>query len=111
LVSLNDEVIRLTHLINNIENIASIEHREDKLIKVDTDLSKLIQQVLNKFQTNLEEKRITLDYKTEKIIVAIDPNKINQFITHIFSNAIKFTKTNRKIIIMLKHEKYNIIFS
>ena len=111
LVSLNDEVIRLTHLINNIENIASIEHREDKLIKVDTDLSKLIQQVLNNFQSNLEEKRITLDYQTEKIIVAIDPNKINQVITNLLSNAIKFTQTKGKIIIKLKRVADNVVLT
>jgi len=111
LVSLNDEVIRLTHLINNIENIASIEHREDKLIKVDTDLSKLIQQVLSNFQSNLEEKKITLDYHTEKVIAVIDPDKINQVITNLLSNAIKFTQTRGKIIIKLKRISDNIVLT
>ncbi|MCT3575635.1 sensor histidine kinase [Levilactobacillus brevis] len=111
LVSLNDEVIRLTHLINNIENIASIEHSEDKLIKVDTDLSKLIQQVLSNFQSNLEEKKITLDYHTEKVIAVIDPDKINQVITNLLSNAIKFTQTRGKIIIKLKRISDNIVLT
>lgn len=85
------EVERLTRLIGNIELLNRIEANSENLHKTTFDLGKLTKQVILNFSSKIEEKSLNVSIDDRKVKVYADKDKINQVITNLLSNAIRFT--------------------
>ncbi len=74
---------------------------------VETDLNKIIDNILTDFELLVEEKNVTIQVAKMPIISAI-PSQINQLFYNLFSNSLKFsTEKEPKIIITAKKVTVN----
>ncbi|RLD33624.1 MAG: hypothetical protein DRI73_05200, partial [Bacteroidetes bacterium] len=83
----------LLSLINDLLDIARIESGKVTIIKEDIDLSEIITETLETFQTKTLNKKLEIIYNGEilsKTIMA-DKRKIIQILYNLLSNAVKFT--------------------
>lgn len=109
---INVSGIHLLGMINELLDISKIEAHAMTLNKMEYQLSRSINEVVNVVNPLAEKKniKITKNIPEEKLVIA-DYQKINQILYNLLSNAIKFTPDNGKIYIDTKFEKKYFQFS
>ncbi len=110
----------LSNVINDILDFSKIESGRVKLEKIEFKLKKTIESIVNLQKFYAEKKGIKLEYNIdEKIPETLigDPYRLNQVITNLVNNALKFTvKGSVKIRVSLVESsqetitlKFNVI--
>ena len=111
--AISASIAKLTAMINNIiENIKD-ENKLNKLQKMPIDLVELIESLIKTYYSMLQNKSIKLKFEynsSEKYIITTNDTMIYCIISNLFSNAIKYNKTDGNIFIRLtKSEKFIIL--
>ena len=109
LISVNEEVIRISHLVDELKNLAKYDSDKNKLNISEVDLEQLIKNIIYNNESFALEKNIKIEYNLEKIKAHIDKEKISQVIVNLISNAIRYTNCNcerlgKRIIRLYKEE-------
>jgi len=88
----HDEIKRLIRLINDILDLASLESGEFSLHIGTFDINELVRQRVIKFEDKINKKQANMDVVLvgNKIKVNGDRDRIDQVITNLIDNAIKF---------------------
>jgi len=93
----------LLNIVNDILDFSKIESGQIKLEKIDFSLKKVIESIIKLMKLNADKKGNTLSVKIEPQVPDIltgDPHRLNQILTNLVNNAIKFTKNgNIKIVV------------
>jgi len=86
---------QLLSIITDIVNIATLEAGQEKLSLSQVNINEVMQIVYHQLMAKAGEKRIALSYTTslanEKASLITDETKLNQVLSNLISNAIKFT--------------------
>jgi hypothetical protein len=87
---------RLLEIVNNVLDIAKIETGQMEIRDNTFSLNSTIQNLYSFFSLLAESKNIQLNYKTAldntKSQIVTDETKLNQILTNLINNAIKFTQ-------------------
>ena len=95
---IRDHANRLDNLINDLLQLSYIESREVKFNKEEVDLKELSDKVLLGFKSQLYKKGIKVENNlTNNLLLLVDKGKIEQVLTNLIDNAIKFNNTNGSI--------------
>lgn len=93
----------LIRLVNDLLSVSRIEAGRLKYNLSDFDINSVIKQVVDLYTPLATEQGLKLDItEVPKVIVQADQDKVNQIITNLISNSLKFTEKG-KIIISVKH--------
>jgi len=94
-------VERLRLLINDVLDFSKLESGRMKINKVLTDLCSLGEDVLQAIESQSMEKKIKLQHEFGKpsIKTYADPERIEQVLTNLLGNAIKFTPEGGKVML------------
>lgn len=93
-------VARLTHLLNDLDEISSLERGELVLYKQSFTIQDLVKEVFESLAAKAEEKNIHCTIKKGceyPLTVFADKEKIRQVITNLTENSIKYGKQNGAI--------------
>ncbi|MRN61643.1 MAG: hypothetical protein FIO03_06280 [Nitrosopumilales archaeon] len=103
--------IRLQRLTGDILDVTRIESQTLRLHKEEFNLNELISTVIQDCKSQIDSEKIKLVYEhrsVNNIIVNADKNRLNQVISNLISNSIKFTQGEWGIIsITTKKEQDN----
>jgi signal transduction histidine kinase len=81
---------------------------EEKIIDIkveELDLSRILEEELNKYKIDLEEKNVTLEMNLKEGLIGIgDESKIRQVLTNIISNAVSYVNIGGELIVNLFSE-------
>jgi len=89
--SVNEEVIRLTHLVNELKNLAKFDSEKSKLELSEVDVPGIIKNTIYNNQGSALEKNINITSDIEDITTYLDKEKITQVVLNLLSNAIRYT--------------------
>ena len=106
--SVNEEVIRLTNLVNQLQNLAKFDSEKSKLNLAKVNVKNLIMNVVYNNQGKALEKNINIECDLESIDSYLDKDKISQVIVNLQSNAIRYTNNGGKIFISSYKENNNL---
>jgi signal transduction histidine kinase len=113
LVYLNQEVIRFGKLINNLNVLKEFEDESITLNYEALSLDEIITDICRDFFRIAESKQIKIDYyiqpNVEDYHITGDKDKLKQVFINVISNALKFTKTNGKVLIKLYEASNNLV--
>lgn len=102
------EADRMNGLITNLLDLASSEYQETYRLE-NKDLSKIVELSVLTFEGKAFEHNIRLNYKIDdNIKMNLDENSIKQLIEILLDNAIKHSKDNGSINVILKESSTNI---
>ncbi len=103
----------LLNLVTDLLDVSSIEAGEINLILEQIDLIYFIDQNVKRNRFLAQKKNITINFTTncENLMLQIDKNKIEQVMTNLITNAIKFSQANTIINVGLKLDETNVIIS
>lgn len=104
---LNDAGGRLSGLVNDLLEMARLRMGELPLRKAPTDLSELLSLHLARFREQIDHGRheIQLHLKDGPCIVPVDPDRIDQVLTNLLENAIKYSPRGGAIKVALDREE------
>lgn len=107
LVIVNHSADRLLKLISDLLDISKIEAGKFKLNRQMISIGKVIQEAAESLERWREAKKIRLKLEIEPNLPHInaDPDRVNQILVNLFSNAIKFTSAGGRITIKAKVEE------
>lgn len=97
--SVNEEVVRLTSLVNQLKNLAKFDSEKSMLNLSIVDLGELIKNIIYNTQGSALDKNINIEADIENIITYLDKEKISQLIVNLLSNAIRYTNENGYIYV------------
>ena len=100
--SLNRQVIRLANLVSMLDQLEDAEESSGQLTLETFDIKELLSTVKIAFEPQAREKGITLELDAESETIEADRNKLDQVMTNLLSNALKFTPKGGEIRLTAK---------
>tara|TARA_Y100000310_G_scaffold345733_1_gene468989 strand:- start:1527 stop:2657 length:1131 start_codon:yes stop_codon:yes gene_type:complete len=103
-----EESNRLTRLISDLLDISKIESGKMNVELDDVDLTQFLMKYQNKIKDMTKEKQLNFNFEgpANSIIIKGNLDKIDQILTNLVSNAIKFSEQNKNLKLRL-HENIN----
>lgn len=99
-----EEVQRLTRLVNDLLDLSAIEAGQFKLRIEEIDINEIVRLCIIKFEQKINEKRLKVDVlmQDDNLYVAADRDRINQIVTNLVDNAVKYVVEGGNIKISTK---------
>lgn len=98
-----DELQRLSGLISDLERLRQVENENLTLDKSDVDLRELAQTVMGNFEIQLQEKHLSGQVMGDISIVSIDRDRMQQVLTNLISNAIKYSNDGGTVRVIIEN--------
>jgi len=93
---------RLSSMIAKILDIEAIESKQLNLKFEQTNLGEVLNSLIARFRIDADQKQIRLHcFVSDNISIEIDKNYLTQILENLFSNAIKFSPSDKNIFIKL----------
>lgn len=93
IVPIQDEVIRMTRLVRDLQQLTLAEAGKLPLHIQDVDISSMIQRILDHFVIAIEEKELIVAVTGEALPVEGDPDRLTQVFVNLIDNAIRHSRT------------------
>ena len=100
LAVIEEEADRLTGLIENLLEASRLQAGGLKLNLCDVSLDSLVQRVAERFRTQSEIHNIVVEFPPDFPVITGDETRIEQVISNLISNAIKYSPKGGKICII-----------
>ncbi len=102
---------RLTRLVTNILDFSKIEEGKREFEFVETDVGKLVTQMIEEFQREEIANRVKIQTRIAEDIPHLDGDKeaLSQALNNLLDNAVKFSSDRKEIEVDLKKDGTNII--
>lgn len=101
LLLLESETDRLSHLVEDVRALYWVDNPKKNLELEDTDLNKLIKEVVKSMKPKFESKSLNLEMNLHEDLpsVAVDRDKLIQVVMNLFTNAITYTSEGGHIAV------------
>lgn len=109
LESCREEVLRLSRMISDLDQLVTMETKPYLLEKDVFCMNTLIQDVLKIYHLESKLKQVKFITGNQEIQVLADRDKLFQVISNLFLNAIKYTNENGKIEIILEKTEEKVL--
>jgi len=107
ILPIQDEVIRMTRLVRDLQDLSLAEAGKLPLDIRQVDLEKLIRQILEHFEIALEEKNITTKVTGDSNHPEGDADRLKQVFVNLIDNAIRHSRVGGEFHIRFKYESRN----
>jgi signal transduction histidine kinase len=96
------QIGRMHHLISDLVDAARAEAGHLDLRIAGSDLSLLVQEVVDAFCLARPQRVITLSRPDHPIVVRMDANRIKQVLSQYITNALKYSAQNRPVAVSVE---------
>lgn len=103
LLPIQDEVIRLSKLVDDLHQLSLAEAGKLQLDRSPTDLVPLLDRIIDMLKPEAEERHIDIvrSYPAQKLNTLTDPNRMTQVFYNLLINAMRYTSSGGKISIRM----------
>lgn len=103
---INNEADRMTALVQDLLELSRLDNKQVKFNFKSVNITQLIIKSVEQHQILAQKKNQKLDYSisNKKIVVNIDSERIQQVLSNVISNAIKYSPENAEINVKLYEE-------
>ncbi len=107
---LNDEVLRLTKLVDDLKNSFTQEEYNPIINKTSFDISQELENIIVSFEPSFSKENYLLQVNIEKNIkVIMDKEKFNQIVHNLLSNSLRYLNEDGEVIVTLSKLNKNLI--
>jgi two-component system, OmpR family, sensor histidine kinase BaeS len=104
--TVHEEIVRLTHLVEQLDQLARGQRREREQARMEVDLAAVVQRAVAIASPELASRRIRVrveDLESLPRLVA-EPDAIGQVVSNLMQNAARYTNDGGEVVIRLKAE-------
>lgn len=107
LLPLQDELIRLTRLIDDLHFLSLAEARKLPLEYSTCNMVSLVQKIVNRvtLDCELKQQQLNFHYTRENMNVWADPHRMTQVLLNLLLNAVRYTPDGGRLSISLEEEQ------
>jgi signal transduction histidine kinase len=106
---IDEQANRLTRLINDLLDLASVQSGELTFVPEPFDLRRLVHEVVSSLELMAPGFTFALDLPTTPLIVHADPQRIEQVVINLVQNAIKYSGESRRVELRIWREGGEVI--
>lgn len=105
-----EQNLLLTRLVEDLRTLAQADTGKLELIRVESDFSALVKKNLERFQSQADQKHISMQLSGGEScpVVFLDPQRIEQILGNILSNALRYTPPSGKIDLSISCSPENV---
>ncbi|MBI4367989.1 MAG: PAS domain-containing protein [Candidatus Omnitrophica bacterium] len=97
---MENDTDRLNRLIDDLLELSQIESKSVPLKPETVDLAETVRQILVRFQSSVQEKKITVENRIKQgTSVFADRDRLKQILINLVDNAIKFNREGGRIVL------------
>ncbi|RAL24089.1 sensor histidine kinase [Thermoflavimicrobium daqui] len=106
LLPMQDELIRLTRLVEDLHQLSLAETKKLPLDRKTTQFPSLLQRIIDRVTPDADSKeiKITLHYFTNTTVINVDPNRMTQVFLNLLINAVRYTPSGGSITLTVEEE-------
>jgi signal transduction histidine kinase len=97
---IDEETDRLESIVDDLLNLSQIESARLQLVKRPTDLARLAWEAIKAKEAQLERHHLTHDFVDEPLLATVDPKRIEQVLSNLLDNAIKYSPEGGTITVV-----------
>ena len=101
--SLHAETLRLGRLTADLETMTSADSVEFDLHRETVDLADIVERAASGLGHRFEEQRLNLVLRTEPTAVSGDEVRLQQVVTNLLTNAVKFVPSGGSVTVSTRH--------
>jgi len=106
LKGLESEVAQLTHLINDLHDLALADGGNLRYQFRQEDLSSLVEEVLDSYRGAFAQRDITCKITLpDQAVIQQDPVRLRQLLDNLFQNSLKYTADGGELAVSLNQQK------
>jgi len=109
LKSIHDEILRLTKIVKDLEQLTQIEQLSNKLDLTNFDLSELINECIKSLDIKRRDKSIKVNFKYELITIEGDRNRLYQVFYNLILNAYNYSNVDSTLKIELINKGKEVV--
>jgi signal transduction histidine kinase len=102
---------KLERMVDDVMELTKVQAGRLDLHVEAHDLTRLLRDVVDLFEATEREQRIQLSLPTEPVVVECDALRIEQVMSNLISNALKYSPSARKVEVALAREGGEACFS
>jgi signal transduction histidine kinase len=109
LQDINNEVDRMTNIINDLLSLVKLDaHNGASLNIKDTDVNKMLREIVKRLNPLAGNKNIELEYEANKdVTIEADEMKLSLAISNLVENGIKYTKSDGRVRVVIDADHQN----
>lgn len=106
--ALEKEIEKMNVLIDEMLNLAKYESGTYQIQMEQVNIGDLIQKIEKDLQVQIDEKSLQIKLNIDRVCVKGKTNLLEQVITNLFTNAIRYTDAKQIIVIDVKEEQHGV---
>lgn len=106
--SIDTATHRLERLIEDLLFVSAIEQQRPPLYLEDIDLVDFLKKTIKRLRAQYPGRKIVFDTPHSKLVAQVDSSKIEQILSHLVDNAIKYSEGDVAVSLKQKDESANI---
>ncbi|OUB36099.1 two-component sensor histidine kinase [Bacillus thuringiensis serovar yunnanensis] len=106
--ALEKEIEKMNVLIDEMLNLAKYESGTYRIQMEQVNIGALIQKIEKDLQVQIDEKSLQIKLNIDDICVKGKTSLLEQVITNLFTNAIRYTDVKQTIVIDVKEEQHDV---
>jgi len=112
LQDINSEIDRMTNIVNDLLALVKLDHREDALNIGETNVNRMIQDVMKRLYPLAEKKNIELLYESNRdMTVEADEMKLSLAVSNLIENGIKYTPNDGMVKVTIDGDHQNVFIT
>ncbi|MDR1622017.1 MAG: cell wall metabolism sensor histidine kinase WalK, partial [Synergistaceae bacterium] len=111
LTSCHEEIERISRLVRDLESLARVDSDNLKLDKTQVDLLELVKKTLCHFEADIAARKLDVMVEGSCPNVWGDRNRIQQVLTNLLTNAVKYTPTNGELRVVLSDRDSSVLLA
>jgi len=112
LEAIQSSALRITRVVENLSDFASLEARDAPLFLAEVDPGALAEEVVADLRTAIREARLhVVVQKGRDGAFTADPKKLKQALTNVVGNAVKFSPHGAEVLIDVEREGDRLRFA
>jgi two-component system sensor histidine kinase BaeS len=102
--SLRDEVLRLAHMVDDLQTMAAADAAGLQLTRAHRDLADIAAAAADSLSRQFEAASVTLDRELAPTPVVADERWLHQVVTNLLGNALKFTPAAGRVMVRTRQD-------
>ncbi|MFC7441566.1 sensor histidine kinase [Laceyella putida] len=106
LLPMQDELIRLTRLVDDLHQLSLAEAKKLPLERQPTDIPALLRRIIDRITPDADSKgiEITLTCIADSATIHVDPNRMTQVFFNLLVNAVRYTPEGGSVNVTVEKE-------